>query len=128
MKNAGEEFARLNFGQCFEINELSNGKPEPFYTMTYDGFVLLVMGYTGKQAMQIKVAYINAFNKMREFIANINNTMYAQMIDALSDLKTQIKIGSFHGRGLNQHRMAKPLKVARVENILDKMQLSLLPH
>jgi hypothetical protein len=34
------------------------------YTMTKDGFTLLAMGYTGKEAMQFKVAYINEFNRM----------------------------------------------------------------
>lgn len=34
------------------------------YRMTKDGFMLLVMGFTGKRAMDIKIAYINAFNRM----------------------------------------------------------------
>lgn len=34
------------------------------YELTKDGFMLLVMGFTGKQAMQIKIAYIEAFNAM----------------------------------------------------------------
>ena len=34
--------------------------------MYFDGFILLVMGYTGKKALQIKLAYIDAFNAMRE--------------------------------------------------------------
>jgi phage regulator Rha-like protein len=32
--------------------------------MTRDGFIMLVMGYTGPTAMQIKEAYIEAFNMM----------------------------------------------------------------
>ena len=32
--------------------------------MTKDGFMFLVMGFTGKKAAQIKEAYINAFNQM----------------------------------------------------------------
>ena len=32
--------------------------------MTRDGFVLLVMGFTGKEAMRFKEAYIEAFNRM----------------------------------------------------------------
>lgn len=34
------------------------------YFMNRDGFMLLVMGFTGKAAMDIKIAYINAFNEM----------------------------------------------------------------
>lgn len=34
------------------------------YTMTRDGFTLVVMGFTGQRAMQFKLAYIHAFNAM----------------------------------------------------------------
>lgn len=34
------------------------------FVMNRDGFTLLVMGYTGKKAMQFKERYIAAFNKM----------------------------------------------------------------
>lgn len=34
------------------------------YSMTRDGFVLLAMGFTGKRALQFKIAYIEAFNRM----------------------------------------------------------------
>ena len=34
--------------------------------MTKDGFMFLVMGFTGKRAAAVKEAYINAFNQMAE--------------------------------------------------------------
>lgn len=45
------------------------------YELTKDGFMLLVMGFTGKQAMAIKIAYIEAFNAMSEAIRDLNNTV-----------------------------------------------------
>jgi Rha family phage regulatory protein len=36
------------------------------FDMTRDGFTLLVMGYTGSDAMRFKVAYIQEFNRMEE--------------------------------------------------------------
>ena len=39
-------------------------KPAKRYLMNKDGFTLLVMGYTGQKAMEFKLKYINAFNKM----------------------------------------------------------------
>lgn len=35
------------------------------YLMTQDGFTLLVMGFTGKKAMQFKEQYIKEFNEMK---------------------------------------------------------------
>lgn len=46
----------------------SNGKMNKEYLLTRDGFSLLVMGFTGKEALQWKLQYIEAFNKMEEFI------------------------------------------------------------
>ena len=36
----------------------------PVYRMTRDGFMLLAMGFTGKEALRWKLAYIAAFNRM----------------------------------------------------------------
>ena len=49
----------------------SQGKKQPEYLLTRDGFTLLAMGFTGKKAMQFKIAYINRFNQMEQFIANL---------------------------------------------------------
>ena len=44
----------------------AKGEYRPSWDMTRDGFTLLVMGYTGQDAMRFKVAYIQAFNRMEE--------------------------------------------------------------
>ena len=62
----GRAFNRLNFQPV----TLPDGKGEkrPAYLLTRDGFTLLAMGFTGAKAVQFKVAYINAFNRMERFI------------------------------------------------------------
>ena len=42
----------------------NRGKQYPMYLMNRDGFSLLVMGFTGKKALEWKLEYIKAFNKM----------------------------------------------------------------
>lgn len=37
---------------------------DPIYNLSRDGFALLAMGFTGKQALAFKLAYISAFNEM----------------------------------------------------------------
>ncbi|HBO3641455.1 Rha family transcriptional regulator [Pseudomonas aeruginosa] len=59
-----EDFALLNFEECSRTG--ASNRPEPYVRMTRDGFTLLCMGFTGKEAMHWKVAYINAFNKMEQ--------------------------------------------------------------
>lgn len=46
------------------------GKEYPEYIMNRDGFALLVMGFTGKAALEWKLKYINAFNEMQKQISN----------------------------------------------------------
>lgn len=59
----------LNFEETPYTN-LQNGQTYPMYTLTRDAFTLLAMGFTGKKAMQFKLAYIEAFNKMEAELQN----------------------------------------------------------
>lgn len=64
--DCSKDFAKRNFELCFKINDLQNGKKQPFYNMTKDGFIFLVMGFTGKVAAEFKEDYINEFNRMAD--------------------------------------------------------------
>lgn len=44
----------------------SYGREQKEYLLTRDGFSLVVMGFTGAKALQWKLKYIEAFNKMKE--------------------------------------------------------------
>lgn len=52
----------------FEATYENRGKQYPMYLMNRDGFSLLVMGFTGKKALDWKLKYINAFNQMENYI------------------------------------------------------------
>ena len=47
------------------------GRQKPMYTMTRDGFSLLTMGFTGKKALQFKLKFIDAFNRMEQKLAEL---------------------------------------------------------
>lgn len=67
--DCSEEFRLFNFGQSFYKNE--QGKKQPCYYMTRDGFVFLAMGYRGKKAAHFKELYIKRFNEMERFIKTL---------------------------------------------------------
>lgn len=46
----------------------SRGQEWPMFYMNRDGFTLLAMGFTGKKALEFKLKYIEAFNKMESYI------------------------------------------------------------
>lgn len=67
--DCSEEFRLLNFEQSSYKNQ--QGKKQPCYCMTRDGFVFLVMGYRGKKAAHFKEMYIRRFNEMEEHIRSL---------------------------------------------------------
>ena len=64
--DCSDDFRAPNFREA-EYTD-AQGKPRPMFFVTRDGFTLLAMGFTGKAAMQFKVAYIEAFNAMERTI------------------------------------------------------------
>lgn len=62
--------------QMFEESSYLNeqNKQQPMFIMNRDGFTLLAMGFTGKQAMEFKLDYIGAFNKMEETLKRTSIT------------------------------------------------------
>lgn len=66
--NCSPEFASTNFSAHVHPVDIGNGakRDSAYYEMTKDGFMFLVMGFTGKKAATIKEAYINAFNWMAD--------------------------------------------------------------
>jgi Rha family phage regulatory protein len=55
-------FSASNFGRAEYFD--AQKKPRPMYYITKDGFALLAMGFTGKDAMRFKESCIMAFNQM----------------------------------------------------------------
>lgn len=70
IRNLGcsETFGQSNFALSSYQNK--QGKEQPEYRMTKDGFVILAMGYTGERAMHFKELYIERFNEMERRLRN----------------------------------------------------------
>lgn len=70
-----EIFGKRNFALNEYVQKNNLGEKRlPMYTMTRDGFTLLVMGYTGKEAMRFKLEYIEAFNAMEKELMRRQNS------------------------------------------------------
>lgn len=68
------------------------GKNYKEYLMTRDGFTLLAMGFTGKEALKFKLAYIEAFNKMEEALKNQQPATPLTYKEALIALVEQVEL------------------------------------
>lgn len=65
------DFASANFSaHATNIQAGAVKRDSKIYNMTKDGFMFLVMGFTGEKAAAMKIAYINAFNEMAAKLRN----------------------------------------------------------
>lgn len=68
LKEGAQNCADLFYESTY-VHE-QNKQQYPMYLMNRDGFTLLAMGFTGKDALEWKLKYIQAFNEME---AKLNN-------------------------------------------------------
>lgn len=61
-----DNWHKRNFAPMQIDRKIGNGatRKDKAYSITRDGFTLLVMGFTGAAAMQFKIAYLEEFNRM----------------------------------------------------------------
>ncbi|EAL6051939.1 phage regulatory protein [Campylobacter jejuni] len=72
LREIGDLQCKLNFELSFKVRKIQGFKGRerkyPYYNLTRDGFSLLAMSFTGKKALQFKIAFINAFNEMEKLL------------------------------------------------------------
>ena len=70
----------------------SYGREQKEYLLTRDGFTLLAMGFTGQKALQWKLKYIEAFNKMEEKLKQgMPNMSQAEIIAMMAQNNVEIE-------------------------------------
>jgi len=74
------------------------GKNYKCYELTRDGFSLLVMGFTGKKALEWKLKYIEAFNKMEQAIRGQQKMLNAMLIQARADRAMAMRLNAENRR------------------------------
>ena len=60
------EFTGLNFKPCEYLDE--KGRARPMYYMTESGFFTIVGGFTGQKARDLRVTFVETFDKMKNEI------------------------------------------------------------
>ncbi|MBF0424159.1 MAG: Rha family transcriptional regulator [Magnetococcales bacterium] len=104
-----EKWRLLNFEESSYFNE--QNKEQPGYDMTRDGFTLLVMGWTGSRAMQFKIAYLEAFNRMEAELQTRAGVLpthrHIRLLERLAELE------GFRAETLAQRLENRPFKSPR---------------
>lgn len=118
------EFSRHNFVPRDYVD--SRGKIQREIHMTKDGFMFLVMGFTGREAARIKEAFIDAFNRMAEFIHAKAAGAWEQFNRACLEMIVDEREASRNGRGLAVWKRAKRKHIARIAALHPQIPLPLL--
>lgn len=78
------------------------------FNMTKNGYMLVVMGFTGKAAIQVKVSYIQAFDWMAEKLRSrqaIGEEAMNQFV--VKETRSKLK-GTIGSRLMNERKKEKP--------------------
>lgn len=131
--DCSEDFHARNFAVMSKMVEVGNGakRESKYYEITKDGFMFLVMGFTGAKAAAWKEAFINAFNALEAEarppanlqalaeanlkVAQIENHYQSQMIEQQSEIihLQRYKISSLE----NPKNKRRALSEAEIETI-----------
>ncbi|WP_047711366.1 Rha family transcriptional regulator [Pseudomonas lactis] len=99
-------FRLRNFAESSYINE--QGKAQRMFTMTKDGYMFLVMGFTGKKAAIWKEGFIEAFNWMAEELKTRNMSFQQRCNYLMLEYQQKKGLASFAGKTLRSWQIEKP--------------------
>ena len=131
MAEAPPDFRLLNFEQTEQM------RPSPLVEgsfiksravmMTRDGFMLLAMGFTGREAMRFKIAWLEAFGRMEAELARAadrSGLVAALQAEALRN-NPQLRAALRYRRmGLSRRELGLLLRVGetRVHNLIRRLR------
>lgn len=122
--DCSSEFSQRNFASADYID--AQGKVRPMYSLTKDGWIMVVMGFTGRAAAAIKESYISAFNWMTEKLSR-RMVMGEEMQHRYAIKETRSKLkGTIGSRLMNERKKEKRVLALEHEHIMQITQPDLL--
>ncbi|MDT3473854.1 Rha family transcriptional regulator [Stenotrophomonas maltophilia] len=127
--DCSDDFRLRNFVQTMEMRPNPKGGapiPSPGIAMTKDGFMFLVMGFTGKEAARAKESFIAAFNEMAEFIRAQAHGAMRRFEAVYLEYRHDQDQASQCGRYLAKWRGKKLVHIALMEQFDPQIKLPLI--
>lgn len=106
-----------NFEQGYYTLKCTGPQRHRCFEMDQDGFTLLTMGFTGPKAIQWKIAYVKAFNTMREKLNPQIPGDYTSALRALADRLVEVAV-------LTEDLEAVRMEAARAADQIEDMRPS----
>lgn len=116
----------INFEVTFENKHIGNiAKKTPFYRIDKDGFTLLAFGFTGDKALDFKLAYIEAFNRMEQTIQEGQLIGIHRFMQVAAKYEHGKNVASDAGKTLQAWKGVKTPLEDQLKQIADNSQLKL---
>ncbi|EBT2375911.1 Rha family transcriptional regulator [Salmonella enterica] len=108
------------------LRKIEQVKVRPMYSLTKDGWIMVVMGFTGRAAAAIKESYISAFNWTSEQLSR-RMAMGEEMQHRYAIKETRSKLkGTIGSRLMNERKKEKRVLALEHEHIMQVTQPELL--
>lgn len=125
-----EEFRQLNFEESSYKN--NQNKKQPMFLLTKNGFAIVTMGFTGKNAMKFKEAYIRKFEEMEQFIQSLQTAKleFPEFTNAIMNAHEEPKHYHFSNEinMINKIVLGVTAKEFKEQNGIDKSVNSIRPY
>lgn len=101
------DFNRRNFALAEYVD--AKGESRPMNELTKNGFMFVVMGFTGEKADLIKEDFINAFDWMADQLANKSSSFDEQRHLLMAELNQELGLASLAGKTMRRWQLKKPV-------------------
>ena len=118
--------ARLNFEPTSYVD--GQGRRQPMFRMTDKGLSELAMGFSGDDAREVRIRFVNAFEEVSARLDRAERSITQQLLDLeRREVPSKVK-GQIGSRLMNERRREKP-EFAAERSVLEQVsQPSLLPN
>lgn len=138
IENKLEDISKSNQPKFGVINFIKDtykdnrNRPQTRYLMTRDGFIFLVTAYSGTKATNFKIAYIEKFNQMENFIKSLLTAKleFPEFTDAIMNAHEEPKNYHFSNEVnmINKIVLGVTAKQFKDQNGIDKTVASIRPY
>lgn len=116
------EFGSANFGVTTYVTD--QNKTHNCFQMTRDGFAMIAMSLTGKEAENWKIKYMNAFNAMEDALKTMQPTL-TTLNEIVKKSESDKAIASACGSELAKYKKIKKSNETAFEDASKQVQISL---
>lgn len=121
-RTAIARFAKRNFAFCSYDDR---GRPMPMYRMTAKGMAQLTMGFTGEDAAELRINFVEAFDELLMRARNEGDALWDRYHAARRDDAVSAQKGTIGSLLMHERRREKPAFEEKLKTIMASLQMKL---